>query len=483
MTSALMNEPSTNYNTIDDNRFSSTTNLEASDDYEDDMHASQIIREIKELPAANRKTTDMETIMHIIKANIGSGILALPYAVMHAGLLLGLFGLLFLALVTTYCMALVVKCAHYLRAKTGIQELDYGNVVKQSLKCGPNLWLIKNAKYGKALVNITLLVTQIGFCCVYIVFIASNMKDVIEIATEFEMNVRIYIIIITVLLVPYCMITNLKILAPFSLVANIIIVVGLGIILQCIVRNPLPWSKIPFVESVDKYPIFFGTVMFTFEGIGLILPIENNMEHPDRLLNWNGVLNTSMATVVILYCGMAFYGSIKYGELIRDSITLNLPASMFYDSVRVMFAIVIFITYNLQLYVAVEILWTFIKRKMFRNRSDKYHRNGEYVFRTLLIAFSAVMALAIPHLGLFISLVGSISCSAMSLIFPPLIDLYTFWSTYETKRMKIWKIASSVTILLIGIVGTFVGTISTIDEIIKVSTQSHNSSSITHNGY
>ena len=56
-----------------------------------------------------------------------------------------------------------------------------------------------------------------------------------------------------------------------------------------------------------------------------MLPIENQMRSPKDMLGWNGVLNTSMAMVAILYVGMGFFGYLKYGEAIDSSITLNLP--------------------------------------------------------------------------------------------------------------------------------------------------------------
>jgi proton-coupled amino acid transporter len=49
------------------------------------------------------------------------------------------------------------------------------------------------------------------------------------------------------------------------------------------------------------------------------------MKHPKEMLGWNGVLNTSMSLVALLYMGIAFFGYLKYGENIKSSITLNLP--------------------------------------------------------------------------------------------------------------------------------------------------------------
>ena len=79
------------------------------------------------------------------------------------------------------------------------------------------------------------------------------------------------------------------------------------------------------VSSISQYPLFFGTAMFTFEGIGVVLPIENQMKTPGDIRGWNGVLNMAMAMVTSLYMAVGFFGYLKYGEDVLGSITLNLP--------------------------------------------------------------------------------------------------------------------------------------------------------------
>ena len=66
--------------------------------------------------------------------------------------------------------------------------------------------------------------------------------------------------------------------------------------------------------------------IFTFEGIGIVLPLENRMRHPSRLRGWSGVLNTGMVIVACVYVATGFYGYLKYGEAASvGAVTLNLP--------------------------------------------------------------------------------------------------------------------------------------------------------------
>lgn len=49
------------------------------------------------------------------------------------------------------------------------------------------------------------------------------------------------------------------------------------------------------------------------------------MKSPDAYDGWNGVLNTGISLVTILYFFVGFYGYIRYGSEARGSISLNLP--------------------------------------------------------------------------------------------------------------------------------------------------------------
>lgn len=76
------------------------------------------------------------------------------------------------------------------------------------------------------------------------------------------------IILIPILL--SCMVRNLKFLAPLSTIANLLMLVGISITLYYCSQDVPPLSEVKPVAELQQFPLFFGTALFAFEGIGLV---------------------------------------------------------------------------------------------------------------------------------------------------------------------------------------------------------------------
>lgn len=74
------------------------------------------------------------------------------------------------------------------------------------------------------------------------------------------------------------------------------------------------------------------------------------------------------------------------------------------------------------------------------------------------------MAEAIPHLELFISLVGAVSSSALALIFPPIIEMAVVSQNQKPSKVTI---AKDIFILILGISGCITGTYVSIMKIVQ----------------
>ncbi|EFN83214.1 Proton-coupled amino acid transporter 1 [Harpegnathos saltator] len=401
-------------------------------------------------------------MLHLLKGSLGTGILAMPRAFFNAGYVIGLIATFVIGLFCTYCMRILVQSEYELCKRRRVPSMSYPATAEAALEEGP-MWLRPFSRASIHIINAFLMIYQMGTCCVYVVFIASNLHLALKTWIDLDLKVYMAIILLPLILVNY--IRNLKFLAPFSTLANILMFTGFAIILYYIFREPLTFEGRASVGAIENFPLFFGTVLFALESIGVIMPLENEMKTPKSFMRPFGVLNIAMIIIIVLYAGMGFFGYVRYGSLIKGSITLSLPTQeKLGKAVQILLAIAIFFTHPIQCYVAIDIAWN----EYISPVIDKYRFKllWEYVVRTIVILLTFVLAVTIPELDLFISLFGAFCLSGLGLAFPAIIQICAFWKIVGPREKKI-MLAKNICLVLIGALGLIVGTYTSLRDIVK----------------
>ena len=159
---------------------------------------------------------------------------------------------------------------------------------------------------------------------------------------------------------------------------------------------------------------------------------------------------------------------------------------------KLLFAIGVFISYNLQFLVGCDILWSTVHRSSaylqalakseresnatgaYPSQQVKYNRsrlqallaysNLETLFRSCVVLLTFLMAFLVPKLDLFISFIGAVGSSTLALIVPPILDLLVFWplAGYSKKLL-----AKDLFILAFGIYIFIAGTCLSLSDIFK----------------
>jgi proton-coupled amino acid transporter len=290
----------------------------------------------------NRQTTYFEAFTHILKGNIGSCIFALSSAFKSSGIIFGPLVTILLAIVCVDQQHVLINCSNRLSADFKIdRRLDYAETLELSLIS--NEKLKKYAKLMRRICNSFLVITQLGFCAVYFLFIGSNLKNILdfygyEISLLTLMQLSLFPILATAL------VTNLKYLsmtlktfrklnltskqisAPFSLIGNLCMFSSIAITFYYSIQDlPSISDRKLFYSELHQLPLFVGTVMYLYEGIGMVLPFKNSMKRPNEFSRTFGVLNVGMVVLTVLFLSFGCIGYWKYGEDVKPSLSLNLP--------------------------------------------------------------------------------------------------------------------------------------------------------------
>lgn len=351
--------------------------------------------------------------MHLLKASLGTGILAMPVAFASAGTVVGIFATIFTAIVCTHCAYILVKCAHKLYKRTHKTQMTFDQVAESAFANGPT-WIRWFSKPSGYIITSSLWITYFGTCSVYTVIIAANFNQVFEYYAGYTINVKVAISALLIPLILLAWVPNLKYLAPVSAVANVFMAFGLGITFYYLLSDMPAVSDRPMTVDITRIPAFFSIVIFAMEAIGVVMPLENSMKTPQNFIGICGVLNQGMSGVTLIYILLGFLGFVKYGEEAQGSITLNLPVEELpAQAVKILIALAVYCTFGLQFYVCVEIGWnaikdTFTKRPLLVN----------YIMRTVFVTGAVLLAVAVPTIAPFVGLIGALCFSILGLILP-----------------------------------------------------------------
>lgn len=409
----------------------------------------------------SKATSDFGAALHVIKSSLGSGILAIPNGFKSGGLIFGIFGSIIVGLICTHCAHLVVKCAQELCYLLKRPSLCYADTVEEAFREGAGKRLKRYSKLARNVLDFFQFLTYYGLNTIYVIIIASSFQEVIEHQINFEMNIRFYILILTLFLVPFGLISHLKYLVPFSALANGLLGIGLTITMYYVLQDLPPMDTRTYIGTPRTIPLFLSLLFLGMEGIGTVMPIENSMRNPHHFLGCPGVLNLSMVFVVILYTVIGFFGYLKYGEECEGSITFNLPHDWLAESVKICIALAIFLTYSLQLTASIEVVWNHTKHRF----SPPNEERAYYTIRALLIFGTILIAVALPTLAPVISLVGAIGFATLGVTIPAILETVLFWENgLGAYRWRLWK---NIILLLVSIFAMITGSITSVIEIIN----------------
>ncbi|KAL5275592.1 SLC36A4 family protein [Megaselia abdita] len=332
---------------------------------------------------SDHPTSYLETLMHMFKGNVGAGLFAMGDAFKNGGIVVSPILTIILAVICVHCEHILVKSSRKAQelCKT-IQTFDYAETVLKTFENGPKRFqCVANAMY--TIVQVLVCITQMGFCCIYFVFITENLEQLFHhYGLNWDSSVIMALMLLPIIIPS--LITNLKYLAPVSMLANICLSIGLVVTMVCAFKDGLPSpSERHYYTNGSQMALYFGTVLFSFEGIALVLPLRNSMKKPEKFSGPLGVLNVGMAVIAFLFTFTGFFGYLKWGEEVAGSLTLNVPIDTWYGQlVKISASLGVFFGYPLQFYVPVKIMWPGVK-KVFK--VQKHPLIGEIIFRACLV--------------------------------------------------------------------------------------------------
>jgi proton-coupled amino acid transporter len=308
--------------------------------------------------------------------------------------------LIFVAVLSYYCFVLLVSTRLVVDASFG----DIGGVL-----------------YGRWLRNTILasiVISQIGFVAAYIVFTSENLQAFIRAVSNCKTNIEIqYLILMQMaIFLPFSLLRDISKLGFTALIADAFIMIGL-LYLYYYDFLTISANGVADIISFNKndWTLFIGTAIFTFEGIGLIIPIQETMKDPKKFPK---VLAAVMIIISVIFISMGALSYAAFGSATETVVILNMPQdSKFVNAVQFLYSVAILLSTPLQIFPAIKIT----ENELF-TRSGKYNPHIKWqknVFRFFVVMLCAAIAwVGADDLDKFVSVVGSFACIPLVYIYP-----------------------------------------------------------------
>lgn len=368
-----------------------------------------------------KKTSSIKAFFLLVKAFIGTGVLFLPKAFSNGGLIFSIILLFLFSILSYYCYLVLSQST----IKTGITSFAE----------------LGNSLYGKTfkyLILISIILSQIGFVAAYTVFTAENLKAFVKNTINVNFPLYYYVIFETIFFIPMSLIRNITKLSLAALLANIFILSGIITIVfytskDLIVNGP---SKINNFNS-DNWSLFIGVAIFAFEGIGLIIPVQQSMKHPE---DFPKVLLAVIVVCCCLFITIGWLCYLTYGENVKTVVILNLPQDAIpVISIQFFYALAIMLSVPLQLLPAIRLMESRIfKRNNSSGKNNLKIKWSKNFFRLLITLLTSTVAyLGSSNLDLFVSFVGCFACIPLVYMYPPMIHLKAVANTKFSRSLDI----------------------------------------------
>ncbi|KAJ1335791.1 Transmembrane amino acid transporter protein [Microdochium nivale] len=285
--------------------------------------------------------TMISCVVNLLNTIVGAGTLAMPSAMSHFGIVIGVVVILWSAFTSAFGLYLQSRCSRYLDRGTAsffaLSQLTY-----------PNAAVIFDAAIA---------VKCFGVGISYMIIIGDLMPGVAEgfnsraVEVAFLMNRNFWITAFMLIIIPLCFLRRLDSLKYTSVVALVAIGYLIVLVVYHFAADPLaPREKVRIitwggpVEALSSLPV----VIFAYTCHQNMFSILNELDQstPTRIM---GVITSSIGSAAGIYTLVAITGYLTFGNDIAANIVGQYPASV--ASTIAKAAIVVLVTFSVPLQV------------------------------------------------------------------------------------------------------------------------------------
>ncbi|CAF0948778.1 unnamed protein product [Brachionus calyciflorus] len=434
---------------------------------------------------ANR-INEYQAAWNVTNAIQGMFVVSLPFAVKSGGYW-ALIAMVLVAYICSYTGKILIDCL-YDEDDDQITNL-YPNLLNIKVSSSRRRIRMRNSyvdiatdvwgsAIGARLVNIAQNIELLMTCILYLVLCGDLFVGSFP---DLGLDHSSWTIISCMILIPCAFIRSLKFVSNLSFCNAVVhLIINLIIIIYCMTRiAEWDFSKIETKLNICSYPISLGIIVFGYTSQIFLPTMEGNMVDRTKFDPMLYITHLVAAIFKALFGLVAF---LTWQEGTKEVITNNLPTKELKIIVNVILIIKALLSYPLPYFASVELLEASFfltedeiqtKRKSFTVTQRPtfsyscYLPDGDLklwavLLRISLILFTLFLAIFIPHFAYLMALIGSITGTMLSLIWPCYFHLHL-----KRKTLRWYQKLVDVLIILFGLLISVTGVYNSSVELIK----------------
>lgn len=369
------------------------------------------------------------SLFNIINANLGTGILAMPFVVRLSGYW-GIATIIIIGILGNYTGKKLINLLYeYADDGTRVRVRD------TYVDIGEAFW----PNYGKYLVHIANFFEQFSHCALLLIMPGTVIAHVFP---KTELSEGTWIFFISLSILPTAFLRKMHQISWLSVITVMAAVVISLLVLCYSLTHHTHWSDDVMPDfDIRLLPIGIGIVVVTYSSQAYMPAIERSMRDPEI---FDPLMDFGYTLVAVFKFGIGVIVFLAFTDKSDQIMTLNLPHNVFGFVVNVTVIIMSLTFYTVPMFTIFDLLENQVSLPWLDTLKD--HETGlcgikfltpNLIFRLGLVASTIFIACSVPHFSLMMAFVGSLTGMLLVFIYPSLFYIKIRWNEISNTSVAI----------------------------------------------
>ena len=398
----------------------------------------------------NKTTTALQAFFNIFNANMGTGVLAMPYVIRLTGYW-GIILIILVAALGNYTGKLLIYCLREDTAYENLSKSTYADL-------GEAFW----PHYGRVMVHITNFFEQFSHCTLFLIMCGTVLHHTFP---DSFVSESVWIAVVSIAVLPCAGVRTMKHISWISLLTVIVALVTSTCVLVYALAHYQQWRTHELASlKFKEMSIAMGIIVVTYSSQAYLPIIEKSMRYPGE---FNAIMDFTYTLVTIIKFNYGILVFFCFREHTEQIMTLSVPHGAFRISLSLAVILTALLFYVVPMFTLYDIFEHQLNIPLFAEMKNEplgcnKKSTPKLVFRFVFILLSTLVAIFVPHFGLLMAFVGSFTGTILVLIYPCLFHIKLHYST-----MPWYHILFDLSIAVFGIVGCVCGVVFSSIQIAK----------------